>query len=86
MKTLIILFLVFSFEKADTYQTLDTVVPTEFCEGWEAGYCEGWEYVKGREFAICPIIPLCPMPDLFREQYNDGYNRGFLQGKSDAEE
>ena len=47
MKTLIILFLVFSFEKADTCQTLDTVVPTEFCEGWEAGYCEGWEYVKG---------------------------------------
>lgn len=78
MKAIYILLLAFTLSTADK--------PTEFCEGWEAGYCEGWEYVKGREFAICPIIPLCPLPDLFREQYNDGYNRGFLQGKSDAEE
>tara|TARA_B100001093_G_scaffold23453_1_gene20804 strand:+ start:132 stop:392 length:261 start_codon:yes stop_codon:yes gene_type:complete len=83
MKTLIILFLVFSFEKADTNQTLDTIIQTEFCEGWEAGYCEGWEYIKG-QYSRCPRKPRCPRPKLYQNEYNDGYNRAFELGKLHA--
>lgn len=72
MKTLLILLL-FNFSVEQTY-----------CEGWEDGYCQGWEYVKGPEFSMCPIVPLCPMPEMFAEEYLDGYNRGFLKGRNDA--
>lgn len=55
-----------------------------FCDGWEDGYCQGWEYVKG-EFAICPVTPICPIPGLNDHGYRDGYNRGFLRGRKDAQ-
>jgi hypothetical protein len=56
---------------------------TDFCEGWEEGYCEGWKYDK-YEYAICPTAPPCPLPNLNRDTYTDGYNRGFVKGRQDA--
>ena len=50
-----------------------------YCEGWEDGHCEGWRDVKGK-YAICPIAPLCPLPELGKDRYKDGYNRGFKAG------
>ena len=76
MKAIYILLLAFTLSTSDK--------STEFCDGWEDGYCQGWEYVKGPEFSICPIVPLCPMPKMFAEEYLDGYNRGFLKGRQDA--
>jgi len=54
-----------------------------YCAGWEEGYCEGWKDVKG-VFAICPITPICPIPEINRSRYKDGYNRGFKAGYRDA--
>ena len=60
-----------------------TTLQEDYCEGWELGYCQGWEDVKG-EISICPIVPMCPMPEIFKEEYLDGYNRGFKKGRVDA--
>ena len=51
-----------------------TTLQEDYCEGWELGYCQGWEDVKG-EISICPIVPMCPMSEIFKEEYLDGYNR-----------
>ena len=55
-----------------------------FCEGWKDGYKEGWCYELPHN-CITPIVPLCPLPELYRDTYIDGYNRGFLKGLSDYE-
>lgn len=52
-----------------------------FCEGYKAGYKAGHCY---REFAcIAPIPPICPIPEIGENTYQDGYNRGFLAGLHD---
>jgi hypothetical protein len=55
----------------------------KYCEGWEDGYCEGWKDVKG-QFAICPIAPICPIAEIGKDRYKDGYNRGFKAGYNAA--
>jgi hypothetical protein len=60
-----------------------TTLQEDYCEGWELGYCQGWEDVKG-EFSFCPIVPMCPMSEIFQTEYLDGYNRGFKKGRVDA--
>lgn len=54
-----------------------------YCQGWEDGYCEGWKDVKGK-YVLCPNTPLCPLPEIDKTTYTDGYNRGFKQGSKDA--
>ena len=54
-----------------------------YCEGWDLGYCEGWQSIKG-QLAMCPMTPICPIPEVLENEYNDGYNRGFLKGRADA--
>ena len=58
-------------------------VKTKYCEGWEDGYCEGWKDVKG-QYAICPITPICPIPEIGQDNYRGGYNRGFKAGSRAA--
>jgi len=60
------------------------VTPEDYREGWEDGYCEGWRDVKGIN-EICPLTPICPIPELNRDTYRDGYNRGFKRGYRDAQ-
>lgn len=49
-----------------------------FCDGWEDGYKARYCY---RQYAcLPPLVPLCPLPRLGEETYQDGYNRGFLAG------
>jgi hypothetical protein len=61
----------------------NTISQSEYCEGWEEGYCEGYKDIKG-EFSICPIAPLCPMPEMFKDSWKDGYHRAFLAGRKKA--
>jgi hypothetical protein len=49
-----------------------------FCEGWEAGYKAGYCYQEYN--CLAPLVPLCPLPRLGEENYQGGYNRGFLAG------
>jgi hypothetical protein len=58
---------------------IEVIYKSEFCEGWEEGYCEGWKDVKG-QYAICPITPICPIPEIGQDNYRGGYNRGFKAG------
>jgi hypothetical protein len=60
----------------------DIVMADAFCDGWEAGYTEGYCYARGTYSCMGPIVPICPIPYLGRDGYNDGYNRGFLAGLS----
>lgn len=64
-------------------EPIQSTATTPYCEGWEDGYCEGWKDVKG-SLAICPITPLCPLPEAFKDRYRDGYHRGFRKGAADA--
>ncbi|MEX2379160.1 MAG: hypothetical protein WD530_00335 [Vicingaceae bacterium] len=58
---------------------------SDYCDGWEDGYCEGWKDVKGI-YAICPITPICPIPEIGKDRYRDGYNRGFKAGMRKAKD
>lgn len=59
------------------------VIESDFCNGWEDGYCEGWKDVKG-QFAVCPVTPICPIPEIGKDNYRGGYNRGFKAGSRAA--
>ena len=50
-----------------------------YCQGFKVGYCEGWKEVKG-QFAVCPVPPVCPVPEINKTKYKHGYNRGFIIG------
>ena len=66
-----------------TQPELEISVKDDYCEGWEEGYCEGWKDVKGK-YAICPVAPICPIPEIGKDKYKDGYNRGFKAGYKKA--
>ena len=49
-----------------------------FCDGYQAGFKAGACY---QQFGcIPPIPPICPIPAIGESTYQDGYNRGFLEG------
>lgn len=56
----------------------------EYQKGWEDGYCEGWKDVKG-QMAVCPTVPVAPVPFVLEDDYVSGYNRGFKKGYVDAD-
>lgn len=68
----------FSYREPNSTE-INVIYKSEFCEGWEDGYCEGWKDVKG-QYAICPITPICPIPEIGQDNYRGGYNRGFKAG------
>jgi|TARA_R110000772_G_C13213858_1_gene431192 hypothetical protein len=54
-----------------------------YCDGWKAGYEQGWCY----EIPNCikPIVPICPIAKVNQNRYVDGYNRGFIKGRSNRQ-
>jgi len=50
-----------------------------FCDGWENGYKSGYCYGKGYG-CVQPIAPVCPVPRPGEDNYQGGYNRGFIAG------
>jgi hypothetical protein len=55
----------------------------DYTDGFKDGHCDGWKDVKG-QFAICPIAPVAPIPDIGMDNYKGGYIKGFKRGYSDA--
>ena len=52
-----------------------------FNSGYQAGYKAGYCY---RCFGcLPPLPPLPPLPRLGESTYNDGYQRGFIEGLED---
>lgn len=62
-----------SFTKVNTY-----------CDGWEKGYVRGYCYKV--QNCIEPIVPTCPIPEIGFETYQDGLDRGFVEGKNKRNE
>ncbi len=53
---------------------------TDFSNGYEKGYKEGYCY---EDFGcISPVSPVSPIPNIGYDSYQDGYNRGFSDGKA----
>jgi hypothetical protein len=79
-----VFLLVSSFTTRDSNNIrTETSIVSDYCDGWEDGYCEGWKDVKG-SMALCPLTPLCPLSELGKDRYRDGYNRGFKAGSRAA--
>jgi hypothetical protein len=55
----------------------------EFEKGYDAGYNQGYCYLK--VVCIPTTPPMAPMPEITEsaDSYQDGYNRGFSDGKAD---
>ena len=68
----------------ESSRKIEISLASDYCDGWEDGYCEGWKDIKG-SLALCPLTPLCPLPELGKNGYRDGYNRGFKAGSRAAE-
>jgi len=51
-----------------------------FCAGWHDGFIAGYCYQN--DFCLEPLVPLCPLPNINEDSYQDGYGRGFLAGLS----
>lgn len=86
MRKLILLFTfmtsvgaLMSFTENEKIISFEHKIVSEYCEGWEDGYCEGWKDVKG-QFTVCPVAPVCPVPEVGKDGYKGGYNRGFKAG------
>ena len=61
----------------------EIVSQSSYSNGWADGYCEGWKDVKG-QYSICPVTPIAPIPEIGKDTYRGGYNRGFKKGRYDA--
>jgi len=61
---------------------LVSIQETEYEEGWKDGHCEGWHDVKPNSY--CPHAGYAPAPEIGKDTYKHGYNRGFKQGLKDA--
>jgi hypothetical protein len=90
-KVIFIVTVISAFAVLTAFSTSKTNLPKseivaadDYCDGWEDGYCEGWKDIKGT-YAICPITPICPIPELGKDRYRDGYNRGFKAGSRAAQ-
>ena len=82
---LIVVLTAFTISTGNTNsKKTESVISTDYDEGWEDGFCEGWKDVKGQN-AICPITPIAPIPKIScGEGYRCGYNRGFKYGMCKA--
>lgn len=90
MKKLIFILALFVVGAAFTTTTNDqvsivTTQQSDFCKGWVDGWCEGWKDVKG-QYAVCPVAPICPIPNIGQDTYKGGYNRGFKAGSRAAQD
>lgn len=57
---------------------LSSEANTPFCVGYQDGYVSGYCY---QEYScLHPIKPICPIPNIGEKGYQDGYNRGFVNG------
>jgi len=72
-KALLLLLLPLMLISSTNYQSA-------FCDGFEDGFKQGYCYKSNQFSCIPPITPLCPLPRIGEDSYNDGYNRGFLIG------
>jgi hypothetical protein len=55
--------------------------PSTYCDGFTAGYTQGYCYENNG--CVTPVTPVCPVPKAGQNEYKDGYNVGFSQGRAD---
>lgn len=79
MKKSIILLSMLAIEVFVTAGILLTENNSVYCNGWEIGYVRGYCYQDLE--CVKPLVPLCPLPKLNFDKYQDGINDGFVAGK-----
>lgn len=55
---------------------------SDYSEGWKTGYKIGWCHSEGYG-CYAPMPPYPPYPPYGRDNYQSGYNDGFLYGIND---
>lgn len=66
--------------------TITVSAQTNFDSGFNKGFSEGYCYGKPIG-CISPMVPIAPIPKVGEssDSFQDGYNRGFVLGKSRAD-
>ena len=74
----------FSLERITTPAN-ESLLNSNYHDGWNDGHCEGWKDEKGKNaFCLYPPYPPYPKYPKSVDSYRDGYNDGFKRGISDA--
>lgn len=77
MKLVLVAMLLFT--SCATWQANTSKAPSQFCEGYQAGYKDGVCYKK---INCLPSTALCPPPNFDDvRDHQGGYKRGFLEGQ-----
>lgn len=50
-----------------------------FSDGWKVGWRAGWKQVNG-QYSYPPYAPFPPFPEFGQNDFQGGYNAGFLAG------
>jgi hypothetical protein len=50
-----------------------------FNDGWKVGWKAGWKQVNG-QYSYPPYAPFPPFPEFGQNDFQGGYNAGFLAG------
>jgi len=80
-ETLFVLFL--AVAPATAVTVVNPTAP-DYCDGWEKGYPAGWCWSEVP--CLPPVTPVCPVPQVNRTAYQDGYNDSFVRGREDRDE
>ena len=59
-----------------------SAIADDFCDGWFDGYVAG--FCQGVFQCPEPMVPMCPMPEIGEDSYQDGFARGFIAGHESA--
>lgn len=53
----------------------------DYCSGFSSGYKSGFCY--NEQFCTPPITPICPIPKIGKDTWDDGFSDGFVKGRED---
>ena len=69
----------------DTFSVHSSEIPltSSYRNGFNEGWKAGWRYVKG-SYALVPMAPLAPLPRMGEDNFQGGYNRGFVMAMDRA--
>tara|TARA_B100000795_G_C22574281_1_gene351289 strand:+ start:211 stop:480 length:270 start_codon:yes stop_codon:yes gene_type:complete len=83
LTTLISSFLVLTAFRASTNiesTKIESIVVSDFCDGWEEGYQEALEGCLK-----VGVTPICPIAPIGKDSYKHGYGMGYAKAQKKCE-
>lgn len=81
-----LLLIILGFLNAASYglnqenkKTQSITLGDSFNDGWKVGWKAGWKQVNG-QYSYPPYAPFPPFPEFGQNDFQGGYNAGFLAG------